>query len=104
MQAPIFSAKIIRKKRHATAILIFLLSISSAVIVDQKSDEIAYYQSLVDSPTIVSIQDGDWGNPATWDLARVPSYGDRVLVAHSTNWAALKASSILAPCICGANE
>ncbi len=62
--------------------LLIIVGISSAAMADLKSDEVAYYQNLADSPTIVSIQDGDWGDTAAWDPGRTPGYGDRVLVAH----------------------
>jgi GH35 family endo-1,4-beta-xylanase len=34
----------------------------------------------VNSPTITSIATGDWFNPATWDLGRIPQAGDIVII------------------------
>lgn len=34
------------------------------------------------APTIYSVRDGDWNDPGTWNLNRVPRFGDRVLLRH----------------------
>ena len=37
------------------------------------------------NPTIVSVASGNWSNPATWSLGRVPATGDVVDIAPGTN-------------------
>ncbi len=36
------------------------------------------------NPTIVSIQSGNWSNPATWSLGRLPQVGDIVDINPNT--------------------
>ena len=36
--------------------------------------------NLVFSATITSVTDGDWEDPATWDLGRVPTNGDIIII------------------------
>jgi hypothetical protein len=37
-------------------------------------------------PTIISVQDGLWSNPATWDQGRAPTESDIVSVVHAVNY------------------
>ncbi len=68
--------------RRILILLVGIVSISTAALAD-KASEIAYYQSLVAYHTIVSVTDGDWEDPMTWDLERIPGFGDRVLVQNA---------------------
>jgi hypothetical protein len=38
------------------------------------------------NPTISSVLDGSWSNPATWSLARVPSASDTVSIRHTVTY------------------
>ncbi len=35
------------------------------------------------APTIMTVQDGPWDAPATWDLGRIPNAGDNVEIHHT---------------------
>jgi hypothetical protein len=71
-------------KSSLAATSIILIALNVAVVSGETKPDAKHHHARVDF-TIRSVADGNWSNVKTWQPARLPKDGDRVLVARGTS-------------------